>query len=85
VFKREPLLKRELEVPKLKDAAVALTDQPDARASGVGSYSEGTIKYTVGVLATAEKIDPKIGFSDVVDMSFLPPLAERTIPVQTMN
>ena len=85
VFKREPLLKRELEVPKLKDAAVALTDQPDAKATGIGSYSDATIKYTIGVLAAADKINPDIGFSDIVDLSFLPPLAERTIPVQTMN
>ncbi len=85
VFKREPLLKRELELPKLLDAAASLTDQPDAKAGGFGNYSEETIKYTVGVVAAAEKTEPKIAFSDIVDLSFLPPLAERTLPAKATH
>jgi NitT/TauT family transport system substrate-binding protein len=85
VFKREPLLKRDLEMSKLIDAAHALTDQPDAKAGGVGSYSDKTIEYTMGVVSAAENINAKIPVSDVIDLSFLPPLSERQLSAPKTN
>ncbi len=84
-LKREPLLKRDIELAKIKMSASQLIDQPNAKIGGIGSYSDAMIKYTIGVISKAENLNPDIAVSDIIDMSFLPPIAERTIPAQTMN
>lgn len=85
VLKREPLLKRDLELAKLIDSAHALTDQPDAKAGGVGFYSDKTIERTIGVIAAEQNSGARIRPSDVIDLRFLPPLSERQLTAGKMN
>lgn len=79
-LKREPLLKRDIELAKLKDAIRNFVSHADAQTLGVGSYSDDTLKFSVDVISRSEGISAPVLPSDIADMSFLPPVAERTAP-----
>jgi len=84
-MKRDPLLKREIEMERLKYAVDRMIGQPDAKAGGLGFYSDATIAQSIDIVAAAEKLPSKIAVGDLIDMSFLPPAAERAIPSPKTN
>jgi len=85
LMKRDPLLKREIEMERLKYAVDRMIGQPDAKAGGLGFYSDATIAQSIDIVAAAEKLPSKIAVGDLIDMSFLPPAAERAIPSPKTN
>ncbi len=59
--------------------------QPDAKAAGLGFYTDASVTSSIDIVTAAEDLSVKIGVGDLIDMSFLPPAAERAIPAAKMN
>lgn len=84
-LKRDPLLKPDLEMGRLKYAISGMLGQPDAKTAGIGAYTDATIAASVDIIVASEKLDKKIAPRDVADMSFLPPIGERHAPTAKIN
>lgn len=85
LMKRDPLLNRDIEMARLKYAAERMVGQPDAKKGGLGMYLDETIAASIDIVSKAENLPNKIAVSDLIDMSFLPPEAERAIPAPWTN
>ena len=79
-LKRDPLLKPDIEMGRLKYAIDGMVGQPDAKKAGIGAYTDEAVAASIDIIVAAEKLSTKIAPKDVADMSFLPPLAERQSP-----
>lgn len=85
LMKRDPLLKRDIEMGRLLYAISQMTGQPDVKSNGLGFYTDATIKSSIDIVSAAENLPGKIGVSDLIDLSFLPPASERAVPAQKTN
>jgi len=85
LMKRDPLLKRDIEMERLKYNVDRMVGQPDAKEGGLGMYLDSTISMSIDIVSKAENLDKKIAVGDLIDMSFLPPAAERAIPTPKTN
>ena len=83
--KREPLLKRDIELGRLQYFIRGMTSRADAQAEGLGFYSAATAEYNIDLISSLEKLQMKLAPSDLIDMSFLPPRSERGIPKSATN
>jgi NitT/TauT family transport system substrate-binding protein len=84
-LKRDPLLKPDIEMGRLKYAINGMVGQPDAKKAGIGAYTDETVAASIDIIDASEKLSTKIAPKDVADMSFLPPLAERHLPTAKIN
>ncbi len=84
-LKRDPLLKPDIEMGRLKYAIKGMVGQPDAKKAGIGAYTDETLAASIDIIAASEKLTTKIAPKDMSDMSFLPPIAERHLPTATIN
>jgi NitT/TauT family transport system substrate-binding protein len=80
LMKRDPLLKRDIEMERLQYAVTRMVGQSDVKASGLGFYSETGIMESIKVISMAEQLPTPIKPSDLIDMSFLPDATERSVP-----
>jgi NitT/TauT family transport system substrate-binding protein len=80
LMRRDPLLNRGIEAERLRYNVERMTEQPDAKAGGLGFYSEATIRSSIEVVSTAEQLTSRIGVGDLWDASFLPAAEARRIP-----
>jgi NitT/TauT family transport system substrate-binding protein len=85
LLKRDPLLNADIELARLKYALDRMVEQPDAKAAGLGFYTDASVTSSIDIVTAAEGLSVKIGVGDLIDMSFLPPAAERAIPAAKMN
>jgi NitT/TauT family transport system substrate-binding protein len=85
LMKRDPLLDRDIEMGRWAYSISQMVKQPDAKAGGLGFYSDKSVATSIDTVAAAESLPSKIAISDVIDMSFLPPAAERGIPAPKTN
>lgn len=84
-LKRDPLLKPDLEMGRLKYAINGMVGQPDAKQAGIGAYTTETIAKSIDIVDAAEKLTTRIAPKDVADMSFLPPIEERRVPAAKIH
>jgi NitT/TauT family transport system substrate-binding protein len=85
VMKRDPLLIRNLEKGRLMYSLKLQIEQPDTKEGGLGFFAEKNVARSIDIVSEAENLSPKIAVADLVDLSFLPPLAERAVPTQKTN
>jgi NitT/TauT family transport system substrate-binding protein len=85
LLKRDPLLDANLERARLQYAIDRMVGQPDAKAAGLGFYTDASVTSSIDIVTAAENLSVKIGVGDLIDMSFLPPAAERAIPAAKTN
>jgi len=85
LLKRDPLLDRDIERERLAYTVRRMTTQADVVANGLGSYSDDTIQQSIDIVTAAEGLPADITPEDVIDMSFLPPAEERTVPATDTN
>jgi NitT/TauT family transport system substrate-binding protein len=76
-LKREPLLKRNLELERLQYSIKATLSNPDVQNGGLGFYDDKSIAQGIEVVSDAEKLPSRIAVSELINMSFLPPRSER--------
>lgn len=85
LLKRDPLLKRDIEMARMKWGSDRMIEQPDVKAGGLGFYSDASAATTIDIVATAENLTSKIAVKDFIDLSFLPPASDRALPAQKTN
>ncbi len=85
LMKRDPLLKKDIEMQRLRYGLDRMVGQPDVKANGLGYYSKETIAGSIKIVAAAEKLPREIAPEDLIDMSFLPPASDRAVPVGGSN
>ena len=85
LVKRDPLLKRNIEIERLAYGTSRMVDQPDVKAGGLGFYSNETIAQSIKIIASAEQLTTDLKSSDLIDMSFLPDAKDRVVPAAKSN
>jgi NitT/TauT family transport system substrate-binding protein len=84
-LKRDPLLKPDIEMGRLKYAMKGMVGQPDAKEAGIGAYTDKTLAASIDIIDNSQKLTTKIAPKDMDDMSFLPPIAQRQAPTAKIN
>ena len=79
-LRRDPLLKPDIEMGRLKYAMRGMVGQSDTAKVGIGAYTDETVAASIDIIVASEKLTSKIAPGDVADMSFLPAIAERKPP-----
>ncbi len=79
----EPLINAEVEKKRIGYALGNLMNAPEAAELGVGDLKDDRLTKSIGIIAEAYDLKTKPAASDVFNRSFLPPKAERTIPVRS--
>jgi len=80
---KEPLLKKDIEKRRLIYVYKTLMDTPEARSIGMGDVSDARMNESVAMIKDAFDLPRTPKFEDVFGRSFLPPKAERMMPVMS--
>ena len=78
--KIQPLLNKDIEKRRLLYVTRTLIDTPESRQIGVGDISDKRMADAIAVAVKAYNLPRTPAVSEVFDRSFLPPMAERTLP-----
>jgi NitT/TauT family transport system substrate-binding protein len=54
-------------------ATLAFVFNDHSKATGLGYYAEDRLKFTYGVVADSQQLDPKWDYHQAIDVRFLPP------------
>jgi NitT/TauT family transport system substrate-binding protein len=79
----EPLINAEVEKKRIGYALANLMNAPEAAELGVGDLKDDRLTKSIGIIAEAYELKTKPAAAEVFNRSFLPPKAERTIPVRS--
>jgi NitT/TauT family transport system substrate-binding protein len=77
VMKREPLLKREVELAKLKAAIANDMSHPEIARIGLGDFDEERLKKNIAVVVETNALTSTPSVEAVFDRRFLPPRDTR--------
>jgi NitT/TauT family transport system substrate-binding protein len=81
--KKEPLLKKDIEKRRLLYVYKTLMDTPEARKIGMGDVSDQRMSESISMIKEAFDLPRAPKVEDVFGRSFLPPKADRMMPVAT--
>jgi NitT/TauT family transport system substrate-binding protein len=76
----EPLLKKDIELRRLKYVWGSLIDTPEARRLGIGDVDDVRLKSSIDIISASFELPRRPETAQVFDRSFLPPKAERLLP-----
>ena len=80
---KEPLLKKDIEKRRLIYVYKTLMDTPEARSIGMGDVSDARMNESATMIKEAFELPRTPKLEDVFGRSFLPPKAERMMPVMS--
>jgi NitT/TauT family transport system substrate-binding protein len=78
--KSQPLINKDIEKRRLLYVTKTLIDTPESRQIGVGDISDKRMADAIDVMEISYKLPRKPAVSEVFNRSFLPPVADRTLP-----
>ncbi len=77
----EPLLKKDIEMRRLTYVWGSLIDTPEAQQLGIGDVNDTRLKSSIDIISASFELPRQPDAAQVFDRSFLPPKAERQLPV----
>jgi len=83
LIKVEPLLNAELEKKRIAYALTNLMNAPEVGEIGLGDLKDDRLSRSIAAIAEAYELKSRPAAADVFDRSFLPPKADRMMPIKT--
>ncbi|MGA7323881.1 MAG: ABC transporter substrate-binding protein [Rhodomicrobium sp.] len=77
VATREPLIKQDIELERLKATLANDMSHPEVAKTGLGDVSDERLEKSIKIIAVAKDLPRTPAITEIFDRSFLPPASER--------